>query len=165
MEKLFVLAMVLFPIGLTAQSTLFNHNVISASGKSLKSDSYELNFTLGEFLIETFNSSDGILSQGFHQNIISISTSTSPSLNLIDILAISPNPTKGNLNLSSRSQKLVAIEVRLYDVTGRQLFKEHHRLGQEKVELDLSKLSRGPYFLEVVNVGKWSRQIFKIIKL
>ncbi|MCF8429829.1 MAG: FG-GAP-like repeat-containing protein [Bacteroidia bacterium] len=69
-------------------------------------------------------------------------------VNKINHISIYPNPTSGIVTISS-NQTIVNIEV--FDVTGKAVFSQQNNSHQTNLEIDLSALSNGIYFINVQN--------------
>ncbi|MCF8429083.1 MAG: T9SS type A sorting domain-containing protein [Bacteroidia bacterium] len=63
-------------------------------------------------------------------------------------MTIYPNPTSGIVTISS-SQTIVNIEV--FDVTGKVVYSQQNNKHQTNLEINLSALSNGIYFINTKN--------------
>lgn len=115
-----------------------NQNVISNGGNYQESTGGSLTWTIGEVVINTLESTDVHVTQGFNQdwlNFLNIEV-FSEKINV----TVYPNPTTEFINIESDKKSDLAI----YDASGK-------LVGQYKVnktdQIDLSELSGGIYYL------------------
>ena len=136
-------------------------NLLSSAGGSLEGwglTSLKMDFSIGEIVINSCISNDFIITQGFHQQNIYIST-LNEDLNIE--LSIFPNPTNSVINIDMRGIDLFPVRLNILDVTGKQwratesLFKNTHTIS-------LEGLAEGVYFLILEN--KNYQNIYKIQK-
>jgi len=148
MRVFFTCILFLFLNGLYSQSGIINSpSVIASSGGTLIQNEYNLCFSLGELAIETFIEGDVILTEGFHQDNYQISQiSEIPSGYQIDIY---PNPTKDILRVDCNKlggQGSLSIK----NIKGSEVYFLSTFLTQETQSIDLTKLTQGVYFLEIL---------------
>jgi hypothetical protein len=105
--------------------------------------------TVGEVVIETF-SNNTILTQGFHQGDLKVSTGV---LNIDIKTKIYPNPTTNFLIVEL--EKNVNAELLVYDINGKLVIKDKLFNEQQK-QLDFSFLTQGNYLLHINIADKQS---------
>ena len=163
MEKFLFSIAILLSINLNAQIDTLDQSVISSSGDTLKSDSYILQYTIGEVVIETFSENGKILSQGFHQPddiIISIHELAEFGNEIV----VYPNPTADEIQLAFQLSQPEKVEVTLLEITGTQLKNNLHTIFSESITVDIRDYPSGQYLLVVTSLEKQKRQAYKIIK-
>ena len=118
----------------------FSQQVFGAAGNE--------NYTLGEVFINSHISPNQILSEGFHQPVISLF-----EIESIDDLEISvyPNPTSGKLVINHNLDYIV---VHVYDVRGRRI----EVIVEDLKSVDLSFCPQGTYSLLIISRDK---RVFK----
>lgn len=81
----------------------------------------------------------------------------------IQSVAISPNPTEGDLYLNIRAAENTAFTLKIMDASGKILVMEDYRCsGSFEQHFDLHKLPAGSYLLTVLTAdGFWSKKIIK----
>ena len=125
-------------------------SVVSSSGDSYSNGGVLMDYTLGEIVIETYTNSNTILTQGFHQGDLKVTTSV---VNLDIKTKIYPNPTTNFLIIEL--EKNVNAELLVYDINGKIVIKD--KLNEEqKKQLDFSFLTQGNYFLHINIADKQS---------
>ena len=116
MKKIIFSILILLSLNSKAQIDTLNQIVIANAGEVIESQNYILNFTLGEFMVETFNSGQSILSQGFHQVDSLISTSIREISGFKHEIIAYPNPTQDFITLEFNFIKQRSIEIHLLNL-------------------------------------------------
>ena len=140
MNKLLLILLCLPLIGFGQVAT---PSVVSSSGDSYSNGGVIMDYTLGEIVIETFSNSANILTQGFHQGDLKITTAV---VNLDIKTKIYPNPTTNFIIIEL--EKNVNAELLVYDINGKIVIKDKLR-DEQKKQLDFSFLTQGNYFLHI----------------
>jgi hypothetical protein len=165
MKKLLLPIVFFVCVGLHAQEidTLYQ-SVVSNAGETLTdSSNYTLTFTLGEFAIEKFDSDGVLLTQGFHQPKLVVSSVDGPSA-FGEEISIFPNPARADINIKFQFPEIEAISLSVFDVEGKRLQTAEYHLATSSVVIDVRTYPSGHYFLEISNPKKGKQQTFKIIK-
>ena len=144
-----------FPIFIFGQIT--SPSVISSSGNSYNNGGINVDYTLGEIVVETFQPTVTplpltytILTQGFHQGVLKVST----SVENIDIKTkVYPNPTTNFIIIEL--EKNVNADILVYDINGKLVLKDKLNDENQK-QLDFSFLKQGNYFLHINIADKQS---------
>jgi len=124
--------------------------VVSSSGNSYNNGGVNMDYTLGEIVVETFQPTVTplpltytILTQGFHQGILKVTT----SVENIDIKTkVYPNPTTNFIIIEL--EKNVNADILVYDINGKLVLKDKLNDENQK-QLDFSFLKQGNYFLHI----------------
>jgi hypothetical protein len=131
-------------------------SLISSSGDSYSNNNINMDFSIGEVVIETHQNTE-ILTQGFHQEILKINTGLS-ELNLVT--KVYPNPTSDFVIVELENDNNG--EILIYDINGKLMISD--KLDNERIkQFDFSKFSQGNYLLHI-NI-KDKRDIYKIQKI
>ena len=147
-------------LGLSGQTTA--STVISSAGDSFKSANAELSWTLGESIIETLTANNAVLTQGFHQtNLIITSVEELGQKTLVKVF---PNPV-GNIANIEVKEGTGLTHLQLVDLQGRSLINRSLPLAAGIEQLDLSQLPAGSYYLRLLNATAKTIQTLKIVKL
>lgn len=140
---------------------LCSQEVISSSGGTVSAGGYEVSWTLGEPVIETFTGTNNILTQGFHQTRL-----TATALDEIRFpgleLTVYPNPTSYILNIRSTGRDDLKLQYRFFDMDGKLLFM--NEMDKNPEELGLLPFAGGNYLLRVETTNGDPIQTFKIVK-
>jgi len=153
MKKLLLILLCLPFIGF---GQVTSPSVVSSSGDSYNSSNVKMDYTLGEVVVETHTNGSTILTQGFHQEILKITTEV---VNLDIKTKIYPNPTTSILIVEL--EKNVNADIMVYDVNGKLVIKDRLNNEQQK-QLDFSFLKQGNYLLHINIADKES--IYQINK-
>jgi hypothetical protein len=147
MKKLLII-LLCFPMIGFGQIT--SPSVISSSGNSYNNGGVNMDYTLGEIVVETFQPTVTplpltytILTQGFHQGILKVTTSVE---NIAIETKVYPNPTTQYLIIEL--EKSVDADLLVYDINGR-LVLQDKLIDQSRKELDFSFLKQGNYLLHI----------------
>ncbi len=134
--------------------------VIASSGNYYQNENGTISWTLGETAIETYSSADMILTQGFQQPAIIISTYTE-ELDADFQISAYPNPTKAHVILSTGKKHTDNLTYRVYDMQGQLVISNPIEGLQTLIAFD--GLQSGTYFIRITHEEK-SVKVFKIIK-
>ena len=148
-------AFVLF--SLFATISVSAQEVVSTQGDSYSNAGGNIDFTIGEVIINTGTNGINDLTQGFHQtnwNFVGLEDHA-PSYEAI----IFPNPTSEVLNI--RTSTFENVTYTLYDAQGKLILQD--KLSAEQTPIQVSQLAQGSYSLTLSNETQ-NLKIFKLIK-
>ncbi len=155
MKKLtFFIGVSLLTFALKAQQ------VVAPAGGEYTGDNKSISWTLGEVVIATFSAEDLILTQGFHQSGLIITTVEEVSDMGFGIAAY-PNPATDFVTISLKELPSEATTFGLFDSSGRKLL-SGELISREKT-LSLGSMDSGVYFLRI-SKGNQHVKTFKILK-
>ncbi len=132
--------------------------VVATQGDSYSNASGNIDFTIGEVIINTGTDGSNDLTQGFHQtnwNFVGLEDH-SPSYEA----TIYPNPTSEVLNIKTSTFENVTYT--LYDAQGKLVLQDI--LSAEQTPIQVSQLAPGSYSLTLNNQTQ-NLKTFKLIKL
>ena len=147
MKKLLLILIALPMIGFGQVAT---PSVLASSGDSYANGNVIMDVTLGEIVVQTHTNGATILTQGFHQGELRVSTSVE---NIEINTKVYPNPTTQYLIIEL--EKNVNAELMVYDITGKLVLKDK-LIDQQRKELDFSFLTQGNYLLHINIADKQS---------
>ena len=131
--------------------------VVATQGDSYSNASANIDFTLGEVIIDTGTDGTNDLTQGFHQtnwNFLGMED-FAPNYEAI----IYPNPTSDVLNI--RTSTFENVTYTLYDAHGKLVMQ--NILSSEQTPIQVSQLAPGSYSLTLNNETQ-NLKTFKLIK-
>jgi hypothetical protein len=143
---------------LFATLTVSAQEVVSTQGDSYSNGSANIDFTIGEVVINTGTDGTNDLTQGFHQtnwNFLGVED-FAPNYEAI----IFPNPTEDVLNI--RTSTFENVTYTLYDAQGKLVLQDI--LSAEQTPIQVSQLAPGSYSLTLNNQTQ-NLKTFKLIKL
>ena len=147
---------------ITAAAQSLSPTVLASSGGFGSSDGISLGWTTGEVMVQTFSNDSTMLTQGFHQGSISVTTALDEMSESAMDVQIYPNPVSEVLNVEFKNMVDQTIQVKLVDLTGKTVLRKEFSQPANTVRLNLSSVSSGSYMLEVRAAEK--RKVFKIVK-
>ena len=146
-----VLSMLLASITAKAQE------VVSTQGDSYSNGTANIDFTIGEVVINTGTDGTNDLTQGFHQtnwNFLGVEDHA-PSYEA----TVFPNPTSEVLNI--RTSTFENVTYTLYDAQGKLVLQD--KLSAEQTAIQASQLAPGSYSL-ILNNRTQNLKTFKLVK-
>ena len=154
MKKLIFL-LIFFPLFVVGQIT--SPSLISSSGDSYSNSNVNMDFSIGEVVIETYQNNE-ILTQGFHQGVLKVVHTGVSELDFAT--KVYPNPTTNIVIVEL--EKDITGEILIYDINGKLMISD--KLDNERIkQFDFSKFSQGNYLLHI-NI-KEKLDIYKIQKI
>ena len=148
----------------TAQS--ITPTVIATQGDYYSSSGGTVSWTLGEVVTETATASGNILTQGFQQPKLMISTNVSNPEPLLSVTPY-PNPVLDKLILDFSNSTSGNYTLEIFDMQGKKLSNENFSFLSSSVKqhtLSFSNYANGFYVLTVINSDKNFKKSFKINK-
>lgn len=140
-------------------SVLSQQGIVSAGGNQT-SNSGSISFSIGQISDRTNSNSSFTISEGIQQ-AYEIYTLSSSKLTFKFDVKIFPNPTSDVLQVSFSNLLKEEIEFQLFDLNGSLISNE--RITEEKINLNMSNFSIGPYLLKMYSSNKLINS-YKIIK-
>ena len=131
--------------------------VVATQGDSYSNASANIDFTIGEVVINTGTDGNNDLTQGFHQtnwNFLGVED-FAPNYEAI----IYPNPTEDVLNI--RTSTFENVTYTLYDAQGKLVMQDI--LSAEQTAIQVSQLATGSYSLTLNNQTQ-NLKTFKLVK-
>ncbi|MEN8229278.1 MAG: T9SS type A sorting domain-containing protein [Bacteroidota bacterium] len=155
MKKAAIIMIILFVnLGLRAQE------VLSSGGETQTASGYEVCWTLGEPVIETFMPGTYILTQGFHQSRLTATAITQFLHPGIDLMVF-PNPARDFIVIQFNEMDEYPGYC-LYDITGKLI--EEKSIISASTQLDLQDYQNGQYILQLTSKSGEPLQSVKIVK-
>ena len=147
----------LFLFSLLSTIAVSAQEVVSTQGDSYSNTSANINFTIGEVVINTGTNGTNELTQGFHQtnwNFVGMED-YSPGFEA----SVFPNPTSEVLNI--RTSSFENVRYTLYNAQGKLLIQEI--LSAEQTPIQVGQLAPGSYSI-ILNNQTQNLKTFKLIK-
>lgn len=138
--------------------------IASAGGFNKSSDNtISISWTLGETIVPSYVSQDGllILTHGFQQKIII--TSVEENLEVPVTVTIYPNPASEAINIRFESVVDKLIQVQFMDAQGRIVKTDRIDISVLQKTINLQDLPPGVYFMRLIKGGQ--ANVYKIVKL
>jgi hypothetical protein len=147
--------------GVFSQS--IQNEVVASSGDSYYFENFEISWTVGESIIESYQSGDILVSQGFHQPIdgfVGVPEQDKPDFQV----SVFPNPTKRYILVElAGSSELENFKLILCDMMGKELlYRIYYQDTQNRI--DLAEFSQGIFVLKIIRENDSRQRTFKIVK-
>ena len=163
MKKIIILTIgILYTLSVSGQQ--LSHEVISSAGDYFKGSNATLSWTIGEAVIETFNGTNCILTQGFQQPFISVTGIKKLEDKNLEI-KVFPNPASDFLNVRFIATEKIDLIIELIDLNGKVLLNEEIVTDQLIKQINFTHFKSGSYFLRIRKTDGQLLEIYKIQKI
>ena len=132
--------------------------VISSAGEVYRNGTMELDWTLGEVMVQTFEKDEVMITQGYHQPYLTLTSSRGLQPGFADI-KVFPNPVDQEFTVSVQLQKHAYIDLRLFSVLGQELWRRSSNTDSWHELISSINWTPGQYFLTVSVDGSITRTI------
>jgi hypothetical protein len=133
--------------------------VIASGGNAHKNSSGVISWTLGELVIETFKNETGIITQGFQQSRLKVS-SVDNILSGSIIITAYPNPAQDFLYIKTESE-IKGLRYSVVDVNGKEVSKGN--LTANPMELNFMHLPSATYVVRIMQ-GTKQVAVVRVVK-
>lgn len=162
MKKFYVLILICFFGGSSFGQSISSY-VVASAGESVEADGVSISWTLGDIAIETFATSDIILTQGFQQGYFEVTSVGEPLSDNFE-LKIFPNPATEYVMVELQSDEIKNALIQIYDMNGRLVYNEKITVLEGSSKIELTNLNSSQYILKLSAVTGEVLQTFKLIK-
>lgn len=160
MKFLSALSIAVLPFLGMAQS--ITPEVIASAGDHYDNGTVQLSWTLGEVMIDTYDNGTNILTQGFHQTELAV---TSVEENLADIrVNLYPNPTSEFLNVALGNNRK-DIHLQLFDMNGKLIHKDVINAYETKYVLPMQSVATGKYLVQMQSEDGTMNTTHQVVKM
>jgi len=147
-------------LGLSGYGQSISKQVIGPAGTTYENGNNKLSYTAGELAVGAMTSEDGSIQLGkpYYPSLdLSTLNTESPELQLQ--VKVYPNPVTEAIYITHPTEQF--FEVRITDVSGKQILKTTH---QRQQALSVQTLTTGTYFVTVTTKESKQTNTYKIIK-
>lgn len=136
---------------LTAKSQSPDPSIISAGGGSDKTSTVSIDWTIGEYAVETIISTNKMYTQGFHQPLLIETIAIARTASEADkyTVSIAPNPIVSIVNLGITSTKAGRVFITISDVNGIIFIQKNIAVNSGSTQIDMASLRAGAYSLTI----------------
>ena len=160
MKFLTIVSLSVLPFVGMAQSV--TPEVIASAGDHFQNSSVQLSWTLGEVMIDTYDNGTNILTQGFHQTELTV---TSIEETLSDVrMNLFPNPTSEYLNIELGNNEK-DINLQLYDMSGKLIHQDVINAYDTKYVLPMQSVATGKYLVQMQSEDGKLNTTHQVVKL
>lgn len=161
MKQFLSLIFLLIQFNAVAQTDV--RTLITTAGDSYKNNAYQLNWSIGEIMIETYTGNASYLNQGFHQSEYEIKTSINEPIDKQLKIRLYPNPSSKVIYLQINEQINTGLTYQLVNIEGKVLFTKAITKNIEKLLIE--HFPAGLYFIKIIDKTKKIISTFKIQKV
>lgn len=160
-----VVAVFLFVPVLSGQQ--LSPSVIASEGGIGYAAGIRLEYTLGELAIDGVSGQSASYTEGFHQPLL---VSRQIDLNATieenqPLMTVTPNPTSSAIMIHFPTGAPELIAIQLHDAQGNLLIDQKADARDGDVQLDLTNLAPGLYFIQCTAIDTRFNTVFKIMKI
>lgn len=124
---------------------LFCQEITASAGDFFANDNQSISFSLGEIVTETFTESNMILTQGFQQSNLTI-TSVDPAISSENI-SLFPNPVINSMKLNITGE-IANMEFKLHNMEGKLLIRKE--ISDRVTYINFEDYPSGGYLLNII---------------
>lgn len=157
-----VLLLLLTPLLSTSQSV--TPQVVSTAGTEFYSSDVHLTWTLGESFSTTLKSESLMITQGFHQTWLLVTSMDDVEVSESVEISVYPNPTAQILHIKWAGFQ-ADVEALLVDVNGKVLHSQRLRWEGGTSSIDMTGLATATYFLRLSAMTERLDRTFRIVKI
>jgi len=133
-------------------------HIVSSNGASLKNAVGQIDYTIGEPVVQFLVKSDCMVSQGYHQPAISIIEVR--HLNLDFIAEVFPNPTTSVLKL--KLEEFEGVSYQLFNADGKAL--RTSVISNNITSIDVEDYANGYYTVRLIDSDNKKLKSYKFLK-
>ena len=141
-------------------TALQGQQVIATAGSTLSNSNGSMSFTIGEGLTQAFSKGDKVITQGFQQPNLIVST-LSVVKEIEFTIEAYPNPATDLLNIQVGKEEVNGLKYKLFDLNGKLL--KSDKLDASETQVPFMEFRNGIYLLRISD-GLRELKTFKIIK-
>ena len=156
MKTIFLAILVMFSLATHGQRM-----VVVAAGDFDRHEQGSLSWTLGQAATGHFTGSNMILTQGFQQSNLEVTTSTRFYPEMEGKITAYPNPVRNRLAVHLQDMDEISLSFQLFDLEGRLLKEE--KIHSNPRRIHFNGMPSGKYILRITS-GKKIIKTFKLIK-
>jgi hypothetical protein len=160
---------VLMLLLLSCQTTLhgqqLSHQVLVPAAGLATSGAINYSQTIGETAVEIMDGSGFSLTQGFHQPGMTIVSETPPPGNGVDVY---PNPATDYIKIKFFGETARKFRIEIINLTGTTVYSTTMDFSTSYfylLQIDVTRLTYGFYFVKVISNDSVINRIFKIEKM
>jgi len=142
-------------------------SVISPAGDIDRTNDMSLEWTIGELAVATYFADGQMLTEGFHQPLLSVDLIFPPGAGTDDlVVTIAPNPVKYTLGIEIIDPQKRILELQLVDAQGRLVEQTKMDAHIQNLEFDMSNYASGFYVLRIIDPASQTLlEAYKVAKI
>jgi hypothetical protein len=159
MKYLFYILLITFSLPVLSQNV--SQNVISNAGNYYNSADFSVSWTVGQPVINTLESNNIIVTQGFQQSKFSISK-IEENISNFDV-KIFPNPASDFINVIVNTENNISLLLKILDINGH-VVRQAKTGNNKESTINIKKLPESIYFIKVINKTDNTYNVYKLVK-
>lgn len=160
-KRIYILLLFLTGASMAAAQTL-SPTVVASAGGFGSSGNVSLSWTAGELVSKNLSVDTLMLTQGFQQSQLTVTTSVNEFNALTTDVKVYPNPADNVLNVDFQGMADQILQLKLMSLNGKVVMTRKIHNPKGNTRLNINGASPGTYMLEISLNGK--SKIFKIVK-
>lgn len=137
--------------------------VIASAGTHYTGSNGQLSWTIGEPVITTVSNGNNIITQGFHQTLLNVTSVEEQSIAGVNV-TVFPNPTSDVLNINL-TNNLKDLQMDLIDMAGKLLQARGIGATEGNVQISMTEYARANYLLRVYSTDGSVNYTYKVQKM
>ncbi len=156
--------MTIVPLALAwvAHGQSISPQVVASSGTHFSGASGQLSWTTGESVVSTVGNGSNIITQGFHQTVLTVTSLNETSASATEI-SVFPNPSSDHLNIKL-SDHQGAMLIDLYDLNGKLLESHNIQAEENLLQINMERHAAATYMLSIHSSDGKENNTYKIQK-
>lgn len=145
-----IILLIILSVCQVVKAQNYSPSIIAPAGGIAITPSLLLEWTMGEYAVETLVSGGKMYTQGFNQPflIYAVADEKPVAQNLYTI-AVFPNPVLSVLNFTINSTKKLTVNVSVSDIQGRMYMHNNINSAKGQLQLNFAGMPAGTYLLAV----------------
>jgi len=161
--KKVILTLLPFAAGVLVNAQSISPQVIASAGTHYTGSNAQLSWTIGEPVITTVSNGSNIITQGFHQTLLNVTSVEEQSVAGINV-TVFPNPTSDVLNINL-TNNLKDLQMDLYDMSGKLLQARKIGAAEGNVQISMTEYARANYLLRLYSIDGSVNYTYKVQKM
>lgn len=162
MKKIILSGLVLV-VAAFANAQSISPQVIASAGTHYVGSNAQLSWTIGEPVITTVSNGSNIITQGFHQTLLNVTSVEEQTVAGVNV-AVFPNPTSDVLNINL-TNNLKDLQMELFDMGGKLLQARKIGATEGNVQIAMTEYARANYLLRLYSADGSVNYTYKVQKM
>jgi len=137
--------------------------VIASAGTHYTGSNAQLSWTIGEPVITTVSNGSNIITQGFHQTLLTVISVEEQTVAGVNV-NVFPNPTSDMVNINIVNN-LKALQMDLFDMNGKLLHARKIGAAEGNVQISMTDYARANYLLRIYSADQSVNFTYKVQKM
>jgi hypothetical protein len=148
-----------------AISQNISQDVIATSGSSGRTPTLNIDWTIGEQAVETYNGTTQIYTQGFQQPLLRITPQPTSDISFPGAeIIVAPNPFVQSITARIRLEEKQDVSIHILDAQGKKLLSSPATSDFVPVSINMQQFATGTYYLNFLDPKGTLIKSFKILK-